>query len=308
MKIAIAFFVVALTTTTIAQAADDDAEKLFERGRTLMTERRFEEACPLLARSQEMDPADGTLLALGLCHEQIGANVKAWTELDEVLARTIVSGREDRQRVARTALQRVGAKVGRIIVQISNKGGDIAKHELRKDGLVLPKASLGKELAVEPGAHAVQLRSGDRIVWETQATIFSGSVSTIIVPIPENEPPAQPVPQPVVVRTTKPTASSSTLRYVSYGLLGTGTASLIAGGVFGGFAFSSWSSVEDRCGGNPRACVDRGAQDDANAAASAATMSNVFLIAGAVLVVSGILTYLAPWQSSSSSPSKTARR
>src|SRR5262249_39232692 len=48
------------------------AEGLFDAGRKLMADGRFAEACEKFRKSEELDPAGGTLLNLGGCYERTG--------------------------------------------------------------------------------------------------------------------------------------------------------------------------------------------------------------------------------------------
>ncbi|MBI3204203.1 MAG: hypothetical protein HYZ29_21885 [Myxococcales bacterium] len=48
------------------------ADALFKEGRALMKKGDYRAACPLLAESQRLDPAAGTLINLGDCSDQLG--------------------------------------------------------------------------------------------------------------------------------------------------------------------------------------------------------------------------------------------
>lgn len=96
-----------------ASDREEQAERLFVEGKALLDAERVSEACVAFKDSQVLDPAEGTLLALGLCHEREGADDAALEELQRVLESTQTSGREDRRRVARAAIDRLHQKTAR---------------------------------------------------------------------------------------------------------------------------------------------------------------------------------------------------
>ncbi|HVR18104.1 MAG TPA: hypothetical protein VMS65_00360, partial [Polyangiaceae bacterium] len=68
-----------LSVTRGARAADpDQAEEAFQRGRSLLAEGRYADACKAFEASQAADPASGTLLALAYCQELSGLLASAY--------------------------------------------------------------------------------------------------------------------------------------------------------------------------------------------------------------------------------------
>ena len=55
-----------------------DAEVLFDQGRKLMGQQRYEEAAHKLEQSESLDPGVGTLLNLADCYVHLGRTASAW--------------------------------------------------------------------------------------------------------------------------------------------------------------------------------------------------------------------------------------
>src|SRR5450432_3316906 len=74
--------------SAFAQSADNkvQAEALFEEGRQLMDQKKYEEACKKLEGSQKLDPGAGTLLNLAACYEQNGQTASAWVTYKDAAA------------------------------------------------------------------------------------------------------------------------------------------------------------------------------------------------------------------------------
>src|SRR6187402_813998 len=72
-----------------AAAADNaaGAEAAFQRGRTLLKQGKYKEACASFEQSQKLDPQIGTRYNLALCWEKLGKLASAWAALREVAQR-----------------------------------------------------------------------------------------------------------------------------------------------------------------------------------------------------------------------------
>src|SRR5258706_7643021 len=78
-----------LPLVAVAQPAGTEvalAEVLYQKGRQLMTEGKFAEACPKFGESYRLDAATGTLLNLASCHEAEHKLATAWLEFTEAVA------------------------------------------------------------------------------------------------------------------------------------------------------------------------------------------------------------------------------
>ena len=71
MKRALVAAMLLVTVPARAQPSNNAvaAEALFREGRALLEQHEYREACDKLQKSQQLDPAVGTLLGLGHCYE-----------------------------------------------------------------------------------------------------------------------------------------------------------------------------------------------------------------------------------------------
>src|SRR5438445_7058461 len=86
-----------IATPVIAQTPANSAaaETLFQEGRKLMEEKKFEQACPKLADSQKLAPSAATLLNLAFCYEKIGRTASAWATYRDAASAAKAAGRDD---------------------------------------------------------------------------------------------------------------------------------------------------------------------------------------------------------------------
>jgi hypothetical protein len=67
----------AFVATTALAADPPAAQALFERGKTLLDQRRVDDACRAFEESQRLDPGIGTLFHLADCEERRGRTATA---------------------------------------------------------------------------------------------------------------------------------------------------------------------------------------------------------------------------------------
>jgi hypothetical protein len=112
MRILVVFALLATASTAHAQTSSPSpAESLFEQGRAQMAGGDYIGACPKFEESYNLEPANGTLLALALCHEAQGRWASALSEFVAVAAASARDGRTDRADVAREHIASLEPKV-----------------------------------------------------------------------------------------------------------------------------------------------------------------------------------------------------
>lgn len=138
-----------------AEVSDSDkakAEKLFEEGRALMAEGKYDQACAKLEQSHKVRPGIGALFNLADCNEKRGKLATAYKQFVEVAERTKAALQEEREKVARERIAKLEARIARvrIIVPSTNK----VKY-VKIDGEKLDKADYNQPLPIETGEHVV---------------------------------------------------------------------------------------------------------------------------------------------------------
>lgn len=300
---------------TIAHAgsAEDKAaaDALFKAGRALVKQGKFSEACPKLEASQKLDPATGTLLALGDCYESNGQTASAWTTFND--ARAMARKANDTKR-AEEAERRAGLlepKLAKILIEVpqDTRGSGV---EVRRNGKLVEPAMFGLEVAIDPGKQVIDATAPGQQVWTTEVMIEpKAAVTTIRIPslvdmkpaVTEYVPPKQKLPTrvdpPSSPAPDKPAPSGmGTQKTVGLIVGGVGLAGIVVGSVFGVNAITDGQKALEKCtqldGTNWR-CVSDDAVRSAESAQSAANIANIGLGIGAAALATGIVVFaLAP--------------
>jgi len=296
--------VAAFCAPAIAHAKPSEVEQsmaqvLFEEGRTLLEKNDVSGACERFARSQQLDPAGGTLLNLALCHEREGRLATAWIELHDALEIAMRDARADRESLAREHIDALGPRLPRVVI----RGQLCATCEMRLDDHVLDRAVVGVVTPVDPGEHRLIVRAASgQASGAAIATIAEGQMVTMELPdAPSGGSAAPPAAAASAAPSPSPSpAMSSTGRTAGLVLLGTGAVALGASAVFGVRALSLGSDADAAC--PSRSCSDARGVGLSRSADASAWVANIAL--GTAVVAGGIGAYLF---FTSKTPSPAAR-
>jgi hypothetical protein len=259
------------------------AETLFNEGQKLMESSRYAEACPKLAESQRLDPATGTLLNLGVCHEKQGKTASAWTELKEVSSLARRDGRLDRVKLADQHVAAIEPSLSRVTINVPPAAAKDAL-EIRFDDTIVGRAAWGVAMPADPGTHQVRVSAPGTKTWQTTIEVGAKNDSKqVIVPVLEDAKAAPTAGGRFDGELSTTASSSKTAAYVIGGL---GIVSLGVGAVFGVQAISKSKEAKDAC---TSTCAASDV-DTMNQAKTAAWISNVGV--GLGLVGIGVGAYL----------------
>jgi hypothetical protein len=300
---------VAWPRTANAQSAANSAtaQALFDDARALMAKGNYEDACPKLEESQQLDPGSGTLLNLGDCYEHQGRMASAWSMFLEAAAAARATGNTDRNRAARERATALDARLARLMIRVAEKTAGL---EVRRDGAVVRSAQWGTPIPADAGAHTITAIAPGRQAWQTTVTLRDGISETVLVPALQT---AAPDPARLSVPTkpgeTFPPAPSQepgkestagvdtlgTQRIAALAASGLGLAGVVVGTVFGlqSKSLHDDSQAPGLC--EKSACQTQHGEDLINQARRAGNLSTVAFVVGAAGLVAGAtLWFTAP--------------
>lgn len=302
-RLAWGLFVVALVASPRVARADDHAiaEALFQAGKSLMNEGKIDEACPKLQESQRIEPGGGTLLLLGMCHQQQGKLASAVAELRSAQSMARRDHRLDREKLATKHLAELEGKVSTVLVRTANRDAT-----LRVDGTVVSAEVASVPLPIDPGAHTIEVSAKGKKTRVVKLTV--GAVAenrTLDVPALEDEPvakePTREAPKPERGAAPPPGDPGATQRIVGWSLVGAGAVAVGVGAVFGVKAIGDNADAKDAC--DPARCTSAEGLAKNDDARASATVANVVVGLGLAVVTTGIVVVLlAPKASAARAP------
>jgi tetratricopeptide (TPR) repeat protein len=254
------------------------ADETFERGRSLMQQKKFPEACAAFEQSQRLDPQLGTLFNLADCEVQLGKIAAAWKIYRE-LATT--DANEDRRAFSAAEAIRLEKKMPKLVITIPAHpaGAKVTVDGSDSTGL------LGIKTPVDLGEHAIDVTAPGFREWQETVVVHAGDIAKVQVGLEPLD--AQEAPSPTYERPVAPT-DGSRARHGKLALIA-GASAVGAGLIFGAATWLEWNHAEAASGADKTS----GARD----ARILGDASTTLVVVG--LASAGVGVYL--WQTSSTS-------
>ena len=254
------------------------AEALFRDGVMLFEAGKVHEACEKFAESFRLDPANGTLQNLALCHEREGKTASAWAEFAQLAGRAAQAEQREREQMARARAAQLAPRVTRVLLAF----GDARNVErVEVDGQELGRAAWTSPLPLDPGTHTfVFAAKGKKSQSRSLRVAAEGQLLRVDVPTLEAE-----APSPAIESVARDDAKVGRTAAIIAG--GVGIVAVGVGTFFGLRALAKKSDGDAHCAG--RVCDAQGLalEDQAHASATASTIAF-----GAGLAALGIGAYL----------------
>jgi hypothetical protein len=263
----------------------EQAQSRFERGKTLFTAKKYDEALVEFRASFDIVASPNTHLFVGRCLRELGRLVEAYVEL----GRTAIEAKElaaEDSRYARAAesatteRNEIAKKLGFISITLDHATDattlKVAGEEVRRAGWSEP-------IPAVPGTVVVRVETPPGLPIERTVTLAAGARESLAIDV--NDAPVAPGASPPV-STTKDSGPSgrSSLRTWAYVTGAVGVAGLVTFTVAGLSAHSTYSSLRTECGGAP---CPPSRQSEIDSGRTKQTIANVGLIIGIVGVATG---------------------
>jgi hypothetical protein len=285
------------------------AQALFDEGRVAIQAEQVSLACGKFGESYRLDPSDGTLINLGLCHEKEGRTASAYTELNESVSRAIRDQRPERERVAREHLALITPRLSRLTIDVA-AGSEVEGLVVTVDGSPMAKVAWGIAVPVDPGDHVIEAKAPRMLSFRTAVKLGAerdaarvevprllsdpAAPPLAVMPLPVTPLPVTPLPvTPLPVTPPVVGSKGSVQRTSAWLVIGLGGAGVAVGSVFGLLAIGRWSGASSECPGG----VCKSATDKANFAGAStfADVSTVGFVAGGIALATGaVLLITAP--------------
>jgi len=302
-----------LSSAALAQDGEKDAERLFQEGQKLLSERRYGEACPKLEQAYQKDRQLGTLLNLAYCHKEQGAVWQAWLEFKEAEIKATELKMNDRKAFASKSRVDLEKQLARVIVDVP-RDSKLELQEVLVEERRVPEAERGSMFYAEPGQRKFTFKAKGKKPAHQLFVVSKGDKPTR-VPLPEFEEdtgpppaaaPAKEEPRTPPVSAPPPGAEASdgsSQRLVAYGLFGLAAVGVGVGAVTGLKALGSPCRGKDEKSQQDfnRDCPPS-EFESSNTSATVATVS--FAIAGTALAAGLFLFFTAPKAKDSSSSAR----
>ena len=296
---AASFSLVALSARAEQDATNGaSAQALFDLGKKLMAQKKYDEACPKLVESQRLDPGTGTLLNLADCYELDGKLVSAWSTYLEAAASATTAGQSEREDLARKRAAALAPKLSNVVVNVAAEDVNIEGFQVQRDGVVVGRPQWGVPVPAELGEHKIEVTAPGSKPWETTVTVPSGAQTvTVDVPpleaLPAPPPPAAietPAPQQPVYASTETHSWFSTHQKVAAVVVGgVGLVGVGVGTAFGLMVKPTYNKSAPYCNGDH---CDPPGHDFRESAFNKAEVANVAVGIGAAALIGGAVLWL----------------
>jgi hypothetical protein len=307
MRILVGLAIATLAVTPVG--AETKADRLFKKGKKLLAEKKYPDACAAFEEVDKLDPGIGAKLNVARCFEEWGRLAVAyrWYSDAEKMA---TESKDDRATKIKELAEELDANVPRVTIKVPEGADRDILATVTLDGKPFPADQLGLEQRVDPGPHVIEFTL-DGKKKKKMAPVERGGSSEISLDIPKDDGKPRPKIKPGGPKDDQPTTDEletdevvpqpgRTQRIIGVSLVATGG---VAVGVAAALTLGARGTYKDaldaHCMGSTSTCDDEGLRITRDAR-SRANVATIISIGGGAAILGGIVLYLiAPSASSS---------
>ena len=279
-----------------APAYADKADLMFKKGKKLLAERKYAEACGVFAEVDGMDPGVGAKLNVARCFEEWGKLGTAWRWYSDA-EKMAAEAADPRAAKIKDLAEELDVSVPRVTILVPKGADPDIVATITLDGEPFEASRIGEEQRVDPGPHMIEFT----VSGETQRKMVPlerGGSSELTLEIPkgtgkkktrvdedggdedtEEDDPSAPRP-------------GRTQRILGLSLVGGGVAAGVVAGVLTLGARNKYrDALDNYCMSDAMMCDDRGLEITGDAR-SRANLATVVTVIGGALVIGGIVMYV----------------
>ncbi len=299
---------VALLAMASSPASADKADKLFKKGKKLLAEKKYADACEAFSEVDKIDPGIGAKLNVARCFEEWGKLSVAYrwyTDAQKMATDT----KDDRAAKIKELAEELDGNVPRVTIKVPEGADPDVLATLTIDGKPVALETLNLEQRVDPGPHRIEFVV-DGVTKTKMAPVERGGSSEVSLDIPKGTGKPKPKKLPGVVKKPgepdpvpepeTPSPPGRTQRIVGASLVVAGG---VAVGVAAGVTLSARGkykdALEEHCMGSTTMCNSTG-KDITDDARSRANKMTVVSIVGGAAIIGGVVLYLVAPKASSS--------
>ena len=210
---------VALLCGLATSANADRADQLFKKGKKLLAEKKYLEACAAFEESDHIDPGNGAKLNVARCYQEWGrlATAYRWFIDAEKMAD---AAKDERSKKIHELIEEFDSSVPRLTINVP-RDSSTTGIVIRLDGVDLPVSSLGVERRVDPGPHQIDaIVNGEK---QTKVVpVERGASSEVMLDLPRSKRPGRGHSQPSHPEVASGSDPYQLHRYVGLGVGGAG--------------------------------------------------------------------------------------
>lgn len=183
--LAVAVVVALLPQHAVAQSSSAQAEELFRQARSLMTAKKYSEACSTFESSLKLDATATTMFSLAVCRELEGKLATAWGLFVDFERQNRSSSDATVQELLKNSAARAAKLQPRlskltIAVPAASRAADL---EVQRSGSVVDSGAWDRSLPVDGGTYVITARRPNHEDWSSSITIKGeGDAQTVTVP------------------------------------------------------------------------------------------------------------------------------